>query len=88
MPIPQRDAAWVAEQRRLRNHDEIVRAKDAGELADLLGAPRPLDPDQPLTHADVKRLWAEGRHTDIEAARLDGRLNALLGITPNPTQGA
>jgi len=34
-----------------------------------------------LTEADVKRLAADGKHTEIEQARLDGRLNELLGIT-------
>ena len=34
-----------------------------------------------LTEADVKRLSKEGRHAEIEAARIDGRLNTLLGIT-------
>lgn len=33
-----------------------------------------------LTEADVKKLAAEGKHAEIEQARLDGRLNELLGI--------
>jgi hypothetical protein len=33
-----------------------------------------------LTEADVKRLAAEGKHEEIEAARATGRLNTLLGI--------
>lgn len=33
-----------------------------------------------LTEQDVKRLSKEGKHGEIEAARLDGRLNNLLGI--------
>jgi hypothetical protein len=34
-----------------------------------------------LTEADVKKLSREGKHAEIEAARKDGRLNTLLGIT-------
>ena len=34
-----------------------------------------------LTKADVEKLAAQGKHTEIEAARVDGRLNTLLGIT-------
>jgi hypothetical protein len=34
-----------------------------------------------LSEADVKRLSKEGRHEEIEAARIDGRLNKLLGTT-------
>lgn len=34
-----------------------------------------------LTEADVKRLAKEGKHADIEAARVNGQLNTLLGIT-------
>jgi hypothetical protein len=34
-----------------------------------------------LTEADVKRLSAQGKHAEIEQARLDGQLNTLLGIT-------
>lgn len=33
-----------------------------------------------LTEADVKRLAAENKHAEIEQARVDGRLNELLGI--------
>lgn len=33
-----------------------------------------------LTDADVDKLAAEGKHAEIEQARLDGRLNELLGI--------
>lgn len=33
-----------------------------------------------LTEADVKKLAAEGKHAEIEQARVDGRLNELLGI--------
>lgn len=33
-----------------------------------------------LTEADVKKLAAEGKHREIEEARVDGRLNELLGI--------
>ncbi len=33
-----------------------------------------------MTAADVKRLYRERRHAEIEAARLDGRLDVLLGI--------
>jgi len=33
-----------------------------------------------LTGADVKKLAADGKHAEIEQARLDGRLNELLGI--------
>ncbi len=33
-----------------------------------------------LTEADVKRLAAEGKHAEIETARVEGRLNNLLGI--------
>lgn len=33
-----------------------------------------------LTEQDVNRLAKEGRHDRIEAARLDGRLDTLLGI--------
>ena len=33
-----------------------------------------------LTEADVKRMAAEGKHAEIEQARVDGRLNELLGI--------
>lgn len=33
-----------------------------------------------LTQADVKRLMAEGKHTEVEKARVEGRLNDLLGI--------
>lgn len=34
-----------------------------------------------LTEADVKQLAAQGKHAEIEQARVDGRLNTLLGIT-------
>jgi len=34
-----------------------------------------------LTEADVKQLAAQGKHAEIEQARVDGRLNQLLGIT-------
>jgi hypothetical protein len=34
-----------------------------------------------LSRADVERLAREGKHAEIEKARLDGRLNKLLGIT-------
>jgi len=33
-----------------------------------------------LTEADVKRLSVEGKHNDIEEARVAGRLNNILGI--------
>lgn len=33
-----------------------------------------------LTEADVKKLAADGKHEQIEQARIDGRLNELLGI--------
>lgn len=45
---------------------------DAGPLG-TAGKPQ-------LTQADVKRLSAEGKHREIEQARVDGRLNILLGI--------
>jgi hypothetical protein len=34
-----------------------------------------------LTEADVKQLSAQGKHAEIEQARLEGRLNTLLGIS-------
>jgi hypothetical protein len=34
-----------------------------------------------LSEADVKRLSKEGKHAEIEQARIEGRLNNLLGIT-------
>jgi hypothetical protein len=34
-----------------------------------------------LTEADVKQLAAQGKYGEIEDARLEGRLNTLLGIT-------
>lgn len=34
-----------------------------------------------LTKADVERLAREGKHDEIAAAKTEGRLNALLGIT-------
>jgi hypothetical protein len=34
--------------------------------------------DVPLTAQDVKKLYSEKRYDEIEAARRDGRLNALL----------
>lgn len=34
-----------------------------------------------LSEADVKQLAAQGKHAEIEQARVDGRLNTLLGIT-------
>ena len=33
-----------------------------------------------LTRDDVNKLAAEGKHSEIEQARVDGRLNELLGI--------
>jgi hypothetical protein len=42
--------------------------------------------EKPLTAADVKQLYSEKRYEEIEAARRDGRLNALLGPTIDPTQ--
>jgi hypothetical protein len=33
-----------------------------------------------LSDADVKRLMAEGKHAEVEKARVEGRLNDLLGI--------
>ncbi len=37
--------------------------------------------DPQLTKADLDRLYAERRYEDIEAARLSGRMNVLLGGT-------
>lgn len=34
-----------------------------------------------LTRADVERLAREGKHAEIEKARVEGRLNKVLGIT-------
>lgn len=34
-----------------------------------------------LTRSDVERLAREGKHAEIEQARVDGRLNKVLGIT-------
>lgn len=34
-----------------------------------------------MTEAEVKTLAAQGKHAEIEQARVDGRLNKLLGIT-------
>jgi hypothetical protein len=45
------------------------------------GGPRGTAGKPQLTEADVKRLSREGKHAEIEAARSDGRLNDLLGIT-------
>ena len=40
------------------------------------------EPGKPqLTEEDVKRLSREGKHAEIEQARLDGRLNKILGIS-------
>lgn len=38
-----------------------------------------------LTHADVKRLYAERRYAEIDAARIDGRLDRVLGVIVDPT---
>lgn len=35
-----------------------------------------------LTAEDVSRLYAARRYDEIEQARLDGRLNVLMGGTP------
>lgn len=40
---------------------------------------KPEGPEQ-LTDAEVKRLYAAGKFEQIERARLDGRLDELLGI--------
>jgi hypothetical protein len=46
---------------------------------------KPAAGKQQLTEADVKRLAAQGKHAEIEQARVDGRLNDLLGITTSAT---
>lgn len=35
-----------------------------------------------LTEADVKRLFAERKFDEIEAARAEGRLDLVLGVPP------
>jgi hypothetical protein len=35
-----------------------------------------------LTAADLTRLTAERKHNEIEQARTEGRLDALLGVPP------
>lgn len=39
-----------------------------------------------LTAADVSRMSKENRYEEIEQARLDGRLAAVLGATPEGAQ--
>lgn len=44
------------------------------------GGPKANAGNPQLSQADVKRLSAEGKHAEIEAARMAGRLNKILGI--------
>lgn len=47
--------------------------------------------DTQLSGADVRRLWAEGRHHDIVQAKQDGRLRDYLTSTTDDdttTEGA
>lgn len=46
---------------------------DGGARNDAIKTPQ-------LTKADVEKLSAEGKHEEIEAARVAGRLNTVLGI--------
>jgi len=55
---------------------EPKRFKGSGDQGPKKDAGKPQ-----LTEADVKRLSKEGKHAEIEQARVDGRLNNLLGIT-------
>lgn len=45
------------------------------------GGPKGTAGKPQLTKADVERLSKEGKHAEIEAARVEGRLNTILGIT-------
>lgn len=66
-------------------YDEIVAAKDAGQLDRMLGVPETdialIDraKSQTLDRADIERLWAMGRHDLIDQARADER----IGERPN-----
>lgn len=39
--------------------------------------------ETPLTPTDVAQLFKERRYDEIDQARLDGRLDAVLGTTTN-----
>jgi hypothetical protein len=43
--------------------------------------------ETPMTAADVKKLYAEKRYDEIEAARAGGRLNDLLGGLKTKPEG-
>jgi hypothetical protein len=45
--------------------------------------------DDQLTETDVKRLFRENKYRQIEQARIDGRLDDVLGITRHrpPVEG-
>ena len=43
--------------------------------------------ETPMTAADVKKLYAEKRYEEIEAARAGGRLNDLLGGIKTKPEG-
>lgn len=45
------------------------------------GGPKGSPGKPQLTESDVKKLYKQGKHAEIEAARKDGRLNTLLGIS-------
>lgn len=45
------------------------------------GGPKGTAGKPQLTKADIERLAKEGKHAEIEAARVEGRLNSALGIT-------
>lgn len=77
---------------RLRGETPEALAEDAAALASLLRATKPAQVDQgvkgtgtsgvaQLSEADVKKLASEGKHAEIEKARVAGQLNDLLGIT-------
>lgn len=70
-PIPQRDDAWL----KSAPAAEVTRALDAGELAELLGAPVPVTLDGQAAEGDLTGMTS----AQIATAYETGQLDALLG---------
>lgn len=80
----QRDAAWVSEMRKQGSWgtDQIVKAQNSGELNDLLGIRTygPKNADEQWSAPELQAAYKAGQYDQIEAARISGFLNTLLGI--------
>jgi hypothetical protein len=81
MTTEQLGADWVAEQRKrgAAGARQIEKARVEGRLNTLLGieSHTPKN-DDAWTEEDVRKLYAERRYHEIEAARKAGKLSHLL----------